>query len=1243
LTEQKIGKFLIEDGNHMTYWTEQLKRLAAPQWLALALLVLFAPSLLAQETTGGLQGTVKDPSGAVVSAAQVVVTGTTLVGSKKALTDSSGYYRFANLPPGTYTLTVTAEGFDTLKREGLVLEVGHLPSVDLTLNVGAVKTVVEVNTEGPMIDTTTTTTLTNIPEAVLQDIPHGTSFQSVIQFAPAARNEPLEGSNMLSNGSGGTSPGNGSNGGAFGFQIGGGADSENSYLVEGQETANIIGGYSHTNVPMDFIQEVQMKTSGVEAEYGGALGGVVNVILDKGTKSWHGSLFTAFADNAMDGSPSAFSRYDPNSTGTPTAWGATDPTYQNYQPVRPHSSDFFPGVTVGGPIVDLFPKIYGISDATYAKMKDRISLFAGFNPEFHAYEDKVNYGPNGGIIPFSQNTHTDYAYGRIDAEVSEKVRVFGSWLFQGQKQHGESLPTPDSAQGDYNVVSGCSGPSSSLNCSGNFIDPAAFSHTLGFAAPNMTLNTGADISLTNSLVSTTRFGYYFENYHDFGYPTANPTYFFEDSGTAASGNTDTNGAALPSALQEGAGFQSQAVDQNFTHFNANKAVQFDEDVALFHSGWAGTHNFKFGYQLHRNSNYIFQAYNAPFVEVWPGTLNPYSPQGPVGKANCLTAENAYMANEPVSNYVPNPNVPPVPPLVPQNYGCQGQYGTVNVNDFGSGGKATGYNHSFFAQDAWTLGHGITINAGVRLEKEYLPAEDQPATQKITKPINFGWKDKLAPRIGAAWDVFKDGKMKIFGGYGEYFDQMKLNVAISSYGGQYWQECWYALNTPTLTGIVPAYDSNNRYCEGQNSGSEATFAGGTPAGLSFLENINNRAWPTTCSTCSSTEEGTAPGLKPYSQHDANFGVDYQIKPDLAVEARWDRRRLDHVIEDSAIYNPAVGETFVIVNPGQGVNATFNGFYNFLYGVAADCSDGCPPQKVIPAARSYDGLEFRLMKSVDHNWMGMFSYTWSNLRGNYPGLTSSDVADGGGGRNSPNNSRSFDEPYFSWNANGGSSSGLLPTDRPNTLKGYVYYDLSWLKKFTTDFGIFQTAYSGTPLTSYLDVGYAFPSAFPTDIVDRGKWIDVKQDPSTGAITASAPYVKRTPWYLSTDFNLKQSYKLGESKSLAFDATFNNILNQHSVTSTGQQIDSGYAVNYATPQTPGCLAYNTVNYNLPSSSCWIADGPAFYAGAMAKYDYVAAMNASDLGSSAGGPITINSQYGKPYLYQLSRTMRLGFHFNF
>src|SRR5260370_1885075 len=154
---------------------------------ACALVLFFVAGTMAQETTGGLQGIVKDPSGAVVPNAHVVVTGTTLVGSKEADTDSVGYYRFANLPPGKYTITVTAKGFSTSKRE-LILEVGHLPNVDFSLEMGASTTVVEVTAVTPLVDTTRTENLTNVTSDTLANVPVGYTFQSVIQFAPMARN-----------------------------------------------------------------------------------------------------------------------------------------------------------------------------------------------------------------------------------------------------------------------------------------------------------------------------------------------------------------------------------------------------------------------------------------------------------------------------------------------------------------------------------------------------------------------------------------------------------------------------------------------------------------------------------------------------------------------------------------------------------------------------------------------------------------------------------------------------------------------------------------------------------------------------------------------------------------------------------------------------------------------------------------------------------------------------------------------
>ncbi len=143
---------------------------------ALIALVMSSAILFSQETTGGLQGTVKDASGAVVGGAHVVVRGTTLAGEKSLDSESTGYYRFANLPPGTYSIEVSAKGFKTVKREGLPIEVGHLPTVDVTLDVGTTAEVVEVSGQAPVIDVTSNANQTNLTQEALQDQPHGYSF-----------------------------------------------------------------------------------------------------------------------------------------------------------------------------------------------------------------------------------------------------------------------------------------------------------------------------------------------------------------------------------------------------------------------------------------------------------------------------------------------------------------------------------------------------------------------------------------------------------------------------------------------------------------------------------------------------------------------------------------------------------------------------------------------------------------------------------------------------------------------------------------------------------------------------------------------------------------------------------------------------------------------------------------------------------------------------------------------------------
>jgi uncharacterized protein (DUF779 family) len=1178
-----------------------------------ALSLLLIAGAMAQETTGGLQGTVKDPSGAVVPGAQVSVTGSTLVGSKVAETDSAGYYRFANLPPGTYALTVTAKGFRTIKRGGLTLEVGHLPTIDFRLEVGAATETVVVTAEASAIEVSTTANLTNLTDDVIANTPHGLSYQSMIQFAPMARNEPLGGyiaNGAGSGGTGGSLPGSRGNGLTFGFSVGGGADSENGYLVEGQDTEQLSGGYSKANVPFEFIQEVQVKSSGLEAEYGGALGGVVNVVMKKGGNAYHGDLFTTYeSDGLSANNNNIFLRYDPTDLGN-AALGQ-DPRAQLYEPGKDHFRIVQPGFTVGGPI-----------------LKDRLWFFLGFAPLYETQAKTVDFSSSSlpanvaaGKQLFTRDTQTYYASGRLDASLTKKIRTFASWLYQYARRTGDSLPISDPVKSSTGFAN------TSINS-----PLTAYSHGLGWAAPNATYNFGGDLTLSPKIVATTRFGYFFENYHSFGWQTTTPDLFWQTSGVGGCDNSSaapstaclTGGNPLPASLQLGNLTHTAPFLPSFTQFNANKHYQFNQDVAFFKGGWWGTHNIKLGYQLNHLVNRIFQDGNVPQALMFVGKGPSYSALTTFGGANCAALIAAYGK-------------------------CTGRYGYLTVQDFATilPSPASDWNHAFFAQDSWTVGHGLTLSLGLRIEKESLPP---PGGLKI-RAIEFGWGDKIAPRLGAAWDPTGHGKMKIFGSYGVVNDVMKLLLAQSSWGAQAFEDCTYALG-PNASGGFNVSDINlvfvnGRACPTAAPNVGAIFASGsTPAslsdtgsgtantGVSLIENVNFRP-----------AEPVAPGVKPYRQHEFVVGGDYQISTDWALEVRYDRRRLDHILEDGSLSDPVNFEIYTIVNPGEGVNRTIDGYASFLQSLGAAFLVPGPPPLVFTggatfgtcptcppnpkAIRNYDGVEFRLTKRTSKHWAGLFSYTYSRLWGNYTGLTTTDQIDGNApGRNSPDTTRSFDEPFYYFGANGRSTDGFLPTDRPNTFKGNVYYELPW-KGMTTTFGLFQYAYQGTPVSSYTDLGSAF-AGIPleaTYIFGRGNWVDLPTDAS-GNITIGTPHFRRSPWFTQSDFSVAHSFKLKERQTLRFGANFTNLFNQHAVLQYYQGFNS---INFETPLQPGLVNGSAVS---------MFSGAGLYQVLESGYNPQQWINGN---GGLAARVIKHSWYGQPQQFQLRRNLRLAVTFTF
>jgi Carboxypeptidase regulatory-like domain len=1130
------------------------------KWLFLAVVLaalVVLPCAFGQETTAGLQGVVKDSSGGVVVKASVEVTSPSLIGSKKTETDAAGYYRFANLPPGAYALTVTAGGFRTFRQDNIELLVGHLPSLEVVLQIGAVSETVEVSASAALIDTTQSKVQTNISDASLMNLPtQSLSFQSVIQFAPGARTEPLQG----------------------GYQINGASNSENAYLVEGQETANILDGHSSANVPMDFIQEVQVKSTGFEAEYGGALGGVVNVIQKRGSNDWHGSIFNYYRANPFDATacatttpvctPSASQIRNPQFPANLGGAPRLDQPVEYYYPVQDHYRIVDPGFTLGG-----------------APIKDRLWFFGSFAPDFNQTRRTVNFKYPGAVGPrtFNDNVYTYYSLARVDFRATDKIRLFGSWQYNYQRGTGTSLPGADDIHGQFNSAS--------------TTNPDNFNGGIGYVAPNLLANTGADISLTSTLIATTRFGFFYYNYSDRGLPVG-IRYVYRDTNypystgnaPALAGTQALSGAPLPQQFVNSTGYANIGAN-SATAFDVWKRYTFSQDLAYFKT-WLGTHNLKFGYGFNHNiANELNGVYNT--ADVYVAYNVPYGPQTTNGIARCkaIVAQNQAQYGAPGGNA--------------DGTACQGLWGTANVRDLISASGLVGnWNHSFYVQDAWTVSRSLTLNLGVRMDKENLPSYN---TLPGFNGISFGWGDKVAPRLGAAYDLLHNGKIKLYGSFGYFYDIMKFNLPQGSFGGAYWHDCVYALDQSDYNQIIPQRDSQGHYCP---LGGGGTPAVGTYPNMRLIENYDYREPANDPNQPGSLGKTGLidPNLKPMKQHTMVIGAAWEINSNLVFEPAYTRTRLDRTIEDSGTITQD-GEVYYIVNPGMGVNAT-----------VPNCN-GCPPNQ--KAIRKYDGVELRLTKRYARSWFGTFSYTYSRLYGNYTGLTATDVSDGGAARNGANSDRAFDEPFMQFDARGRAIDGPLPTDRPHAIKAQAYYNLKWWK-LNTMLGLYEQGYSGTPLSSYMSVWGA-----PVFVEGRGKYVPLTRDPSTGNWVAGSATEARTPRFTQTDLSAFQDFKVSKSNEklvarVGLDCI--NCLNQHHVTVINQNMILTSGINPAQCGSAGTSCTPTE-----------ADQAGFdYGAVMSKgYDY--------LGLSNSQKRTLSSLYGLPQSWQTPRTVRFQVRFTF
>ncbi|MDX6289054.1 MAG: hypothetical protein QOH42_853, partial [Blastocatellia bacterium] len=246
---------------------------------SLMLITICSISVLAQSqaSTGQIVGTVKNANGELVPGATVVVTNPATGLNRTLTTGDQGEFRAVSLPPGEYTVDVTAPGFGKSTQTGYKVEVGSALSADISLSVQAVSGTVLVNA-GTSVDTTLVQNTTNINETSISQLPiNGRRFQDFVLATPTAQIDPLRGQISLA----------GQRGINGNVQIDG-ADYNNPFFggLRGGERSN-----QAFTIPQGAIKEFQVVATGYNAEFGRSTGGIVNAVTKSGTNDIHGGAF----------------------------------------------------------------------------------------------------------------------------------------------------------------------------------------------------------------------------------------------------------------------------------------------------------------------------------------------------------------------------------------------------------------------------------------------------------------------------------------------------------------------------------------------------------------------------------------------------------------------------------------------------------------------------------------------------------------------------------------------------------------------------------------------------------------------------------------------------------------------------------------------------------------------------------------------------------------------------------------
>ena len=964
---------------------------------ALGALALTGGSLIenqtahAQISVGSMRGTIRDKSGnGPAVGATVVATSPALQGEQVVITDDSGQYFITALPPGVYTLTVYYTDA-TFSRGNILIQVGKEAVVNVTVDTGAASgkpkgEVIKITGTAPIVDQGSTKVGLTITDDYTRNVPVARTFGGVVGQAAGAQGD------------------------IYGISFAGATSVENVYIVEGINTTDTAYGGLSANLPTEFISETEVITGGYNAEYGRATGGIVNVVTKQGSNEFHGSVFGYFLPGQFVAEAKTIQRE-----------GSSIDTQTNLD----YRYDL--GAELGGPIV-----------------KDKVWFHVGFNPSFsqstttRIIQSQVDNNQDGvpDVDPqtgftvhefvhstdIPRNFKTYFFTGKINAAINQNNQFQVSAF--GNPRTATDIYTvtrnPDQILYDYNdgAYDVAAKWTSKFNDGKTQLDVVGGYHR-GY--DDQEPHTSAQ-EVPNVYYNYTRSLYDFQDLE--GGPQA----------IGKCNDMDPNdpypkirNCPVLQYNQQGLGFL-----ENRVNARTSGTISLTQRVKA-----AGYHIFKLGVDgeiatYDATNRYTEGARYYRSADTAAGAPGRWTIREQLKVVRNLT--DAEKAMNPDDIMLPAGQV-----LCENNLAvCERATGGA-VND------TTNRNLGAYLQDSWQIRPNFTLNLGVRWEQQvgYVAKALQGVTTAEGETIpKEGYRlDSLwAPRIGFIYDPTKEGRSKVFGHYGQFYENVPMDLNFRSYGSELTNFTSVNFNRrlPTAGGYDP--NCNVNY--------------GTPNLVQTLDMCTDRR---ELLTLGGGYSYTSPGLQGQRTDEIVAGTEYEVVSDLKIGLTYQHRDLANVIEDVSTDG---GNNYLITNPSQNFDKQSADLHAQAMAAGLDTPLGklyeqrsqelAYVDQFEKPRRTYDAVILTAVQRPTRQSLLQASYTYSRSKGNYPGLFSTETA-----QLDPNITSLYDLPDLMANR-----YGALGLDRPHNLKvdGFYLWNAKKAGEFVT--GASWRAQSGIP---------------------------------------------------------------------------------------------------------------------------------------------------------------------------------------